>query len=149
MKYSLFVFLAFASTAFAEEKTYGTFSQPTKDQKVLSLKEAIADLKTLNSKEGIYFSGKVDRVCQMKGCWMVMKEGDQAAQVTFKNYGFFLPKNSGKKSALLRGKIFMKELSEAEARHYAEDDGKSAQEIAAIHGKSQRVWIEAEGVKLF
>ena len=38
--------------------------------------------------------GKVQRACTRKGCWMEIGEGDDACRVTFKDYGFFVPRDS-------------------------------------------------------
>jgi hypothetical protein len=69
-------------------------------------------------------------------------------RVTFKDYSFFVPKDSAKAEALVQGKIFEKKISAAEARHYAKDEGKPAAEVKKIKEGSVSPWFEASGIKL-
>ncbi|MCX7550523.1 DUF4920 domain-containing protein [Xanthomarina sp. F2636L] len=93
--------------------------------------------------------GKVDEVCQAKGCWMKIDLGnDEQVMVKFKDYGFFMPKNIAGKEVILDGKAFVSELSVEEQRHYAEDAGKSEDEIAAITEVRRTYSFEADGVLL-
>lgn len=67
----------------------------------------------------------IDQVCQMKGCWMTLKTSDSSAvRVTFKDYGFFVPKDAGGKEVIIEGTATLKKLDRATAEHYAEDAGK-------------------------
>lgn len=68
-------------------------------------------------------SGKITEVCQKKGCWMVLTEGETYARVRFKDYGFFVPVDSGQLNAVVYGTLSAIELSEDQANHYAEDAG--------------------------
>ena len=50
--------------------------------------------------------GKVDKVCQVKGCWMTMAyDGDQSMRVSFRDYGFFVPKDIDGKDAVIDGTL--------------------------------------------
>lgn len=100
---------------------------------------------TINTK----MIGKVDEVCQNKGCWMKinLEDGDQV-MVKFKDYGFFMPKDIAGRDVVLNGKAFINEVPVDEQRHYAEDAGKSAEEIAAITEPKVTYSFEADGVLL-
>lgn len=92
---------------------------------------------------------KVDEVCQAKGCWMKLDLGnDEQVMVKFKDYGFFMPKNIAGKEVIVNGKAFVSEVSVEEQRHYAEDAGKSEDEIAAITEVKRTYTFEADGVLL-
>lgn len=92
-------------------------------------------------------SGTVDKVCQVKGCWMTMKVNDeQSMHVSFKDYGFFVPKDIDGKTATIEGYAFMETMGIDELRHYAEDEGKSADEIAAITEPEVKLSFVATGV---
>ena len=92
---------------------------------------------------------KVDEVCQAKGCWMKLDLGNnEQVMVKFKDYGFFMPKNIAGKEVILDGKAYVSELSIEEQRHYAEDAGKSEEEIAAITEPKRTYSFEANGVLL-
>ena len=68
--------------------------------------------------------------------------------VKFKDYGFFMPKNIAGKEVIIDGKAYVSELSVEEQRHYAEDAGKSEEEIAAITEPKRTYSFEANGVLL-
>ncbi|WP_299395617.1 DUF4920 domain-containing protein [uncultured Gelidibacter sp.] len=93
--------------------------------------------------------GKVDEVCQSKGCWMKvnLEDGNQI-MVKFKDYGFFVPKDIAGQEVVLNGKAFINEVPVDEQRHYAEDAGKSADEIAVITEPKKTFSFEADGVLL-
>lgn len=92
---------------------------------------------------------KVNSVCQSKGCWMRLDlENDQEVMVKFKDYGFFMPKNIADKNVIINGKAYVSEVSVDEQRHYAEDAGKTAEEIAAITETERTLSFEADGVLL-
>ena len=92
---------------------------------------------------------KVNTVCQAKGCWMTLDLGDEEnVMVKFKDYGFFVPKDIAGKEVIINGKAYVKEVSVDEQRHYAEDAGKSAEEIASITEIKRTFSFEADGVLL-
>ncbi len=100
---------------------------------------------TINTK----MIGKVDEVCQSKGCWMKISLDDgEQVMVKFKDYAFFMPKDIAGTEVVLNGKAFVNELPVDELRHYAEDAGKSADEIAAITESKKTFTFEANGVLL-
>jgi hypothetical protein len=91
--------------------------------------------------------GKVVDVCQRKGCWMEIKLGDaETMRVTFKDYGFFVPKNTGGKTVIVEGYAYNDTTTVAELRHYASDGGKTQDEINKITEPEVAVTFEAKGV---
>ncbi|MCE2612749.1 DUF4920 domain-containing protein [Flavobacteriaceae bacterium D16] len=93
------------------------------------------------------FSATVKEVCQSKGCWMKLKLQDGGeAMVRFKDYAFFVPKDISGKEVVVSGKAFVDMMTVEDQRHYAEDEGKSAEEIAAITEPKKTFSFEASGV---
>ncbi len=91
--------------------------------------------------------GEIVEVCQKKGCWMTVKKDDgSVVRVTFKDYGFFVPKDAAGKWVVMDGIAFYDTLSVATLQHYAEDAGKPAEEIAKITEPEYKMTFEAEGV---
>ena len=94
--------------------------------------------------------GTVKEVCQVKGCWMtVVSDADtsQVINVRFKDYGFFVPKEGQySKDVIMKGVAKMDTLTVQQLRHYAEDAGKSQEEIDAITAPEISVNFTAEGV---
>ncbi len=95
--------------------------------------------------------GTVEGVCQAKGCWMniVSENPDQPDMfVKFKDYGFFMPKDIAGKKVVMEGYAFKEVTPVEELRHYAEDEGKSKEEIAAITSPKEELKFLASGVLL-
>lgn len=95
--------------------------------------------------------GTVEGVCQAKGCWMniVSDSPDKPSMfVKFKDYGFFMPKDISGKKVIMDGYAFKEVTPVDELRHYAEDEGKSAAEIAAITEPKEELKFMASGVLL-
>ncbi|HXH18892.1 MAG TPA: DUF4920 domain-containing protein [Chitinophagales bacterium] len=86
-------------------------------------------------------------VCQVKGCWMLVDIGNgEQMRVTFKDYGFFVPKDCSGKTVIMEGFAYYKTTSAELLRHYAEDAGKTQDEIEAITEPEYTLVFEAEGV---
>ena len=91
--------------------------------------------------------GTVESVCKVKGCWMKVKTGDgQTMRVTFKDYGFFVPKDIVGKTVVLEGMAETTTTPVADLRHYAEDAGKSKEEIQKITEPEKALTFVADGV---
>jgi len=97
--------------------------------------------------EDVTLKAKVKDVCQMKGCWMTLEKADGSTMmVKFKDYGFFVPKDIAGKEVVMHG-VAKKELVPVEElRHYAEDAGKTQEEILAITEPESKINFEADGV---
>ncbi len=95
--------------------------------------------------------GRVEEVCQVKGCWMTMvaQDGDHPAMtVRFEDYGFFMPKDLGGHEVAITGVAKRQVQSVEELRHYAGDAGKSQAEIEAITEPAEEIAFTATGVRV-
>lgn len=90
--------------------------------------------------------GSIAKVCQAKGCWMNLDMGEHPLTVTFKDYGFFVPKNSSEHTAYIKGKAFVEVTSVAMLQERARDAEKSQEEIDAITEPQSSYRFIAEGV---
>ena len=91
--------------------------------------------------------GTVESVCKVKGCWMKVKTGDgQTMRVTFKDYGFFVPKDIVGKTVVVEGTAETSTTPVADLRHYAQDAGKSKEEIEKITEPEKALTFVADGV---
>jgi hypothetical protein len=64
-------------------------------------------------------TGTIGEVCQSKGCWMTVKDGDKDMRVEFKDYGFFVPWDSEGKVVRMQGVVVERTMTEEEREHYA------------------------------
>lgn len=92
--------------------------------------------------------GTILSTCAKKGCWMEMTTGDDDTLfVQFKDYGFFVPTEGAEgKHVIIEGEAFFDTLTVEQLQHYAEDAGKSAEEIAEITEEEYNIAFTAEGV---
>jgi hypothetical protein len=115
----------------------------------MTMAEAVKQVDTLQG-QNVMVAGKVTTVCRKKGCWMTVDAGADAPaiRVSFKDYGFFVPLDADGGEAVMEGVLSVKDIPEAMRRHYAEDAGKPAEEIALIQGDSKEVKFTASAVTL-
>jgi hypothetical protein len=67
--------------------------------------------------------------------------------VTFKDYGFFVPKDSKGHEMIVEGRAFIEETDVETLKHYAEDAGESEEDIAAITSPKLNYRFIAEGAR--
>ena len=107
------------------------------------LATTMADKKEMTAK----VEGTVESVCKVKGCWMKVNTADgQTMRVSFKDYGFFVPKDIVGKKVIMQGTASQSLTPVDELRHYAEDAGKSKEEIAKITEPEKALTFVADGV---
>jgi len=95
------------------------------------------------------FRGTVTEVCKAKGCWMkVALENGEETMVTFRDYGFFVPKDMAGKEVVISGVGFIDEMSVEDQQHFAEDGGESEEAIAKITAPKRTYSVIADGVIL-
>jgi len=129
-------------------QSYKSFGDKINDAGTISSEEMAGRFKNLKAGDTIdvKFSSKVNAVCQSKGCWMRVDVKGEEAMVKFKDYGFFMPKDIAGQEVIMNGKAFVEEVSVDEQRHYAEDAGKSEEEIAAITEPKRTLSFVSDGV---
>jgi hypothetical protein len=92
-------------------------------------------------------SGKVTEVCQEKGCWMKLEKANgESLMVKFRDYAFFMPKDIVGREVVLDGEAVNKEVSVKQLKHYAEDAGKSKEEVEKIKAPKKETQFIAKGV---
>ena len=125
-----------------------TFGQPVTKENAITYDQLIPKMKTIDSL-AVKVSGKVSSVCLKKGCWMTLvpnQLGQPEMRITFKDYGFFMPKDIVGKTVVLDGFAYIETTPVEVLRHYAEDAGKTKEEIAAIKDPKRELSYEAAGV---
>lgn len=92
----------------------------TLDGEPMSLSELVADADS-HADQPVLVRTRVSKVCQKKGCFFIAQDGNTVVRVSFRDYGFFVPTDSGGKEVTLEGSLVRVELSEEKAEHYRED----------------------------
>ncbi|MDE0732150.1 MAG: DUF4920 domain-containing protein [Gammaproteobacteria bacterium] len=138
-----FVCVAGADEPFSSDQSFGA-TMPHEGEAV-SLKQAIASLDG-GSDEFVKVKGQVTEVCQAKGCWMILVDGDIYARITFEDYGFFVPIETSMQRSLVYGVLSEHTLSGDQAKHFAQDAG--AKSTLDLHGEVKEYSIVARAVQL-
>lgn len=102
-----------------------------------------------DKQEGTFkVKGTIVQTCLKKGCWMTVDIGNnEKMTVRFKDYGFFVPKSGADGLEVVFEGVARKEMrSVEELRHYAQDAGKTKEEIAQIIAPKEEITFEASGV---
>ncbi|MEJ8755479.1 DUF4920 domain-containing protein [Pontibacter sp. H259] len=112
---------------------------------VTQLQDAVASQDSVQAT----VTAEIVESCQSKGCWMDVKLPDNTTmKVTFRDYAFFLPvENMKGKTVVFTGTAKREVVSVEDQRHYAEDAGRSATEIAKITEPREELRFVADGVK--
>jgi len=135
-----------------ENTTYSSFGATISALDYLSSNDALSNYNALKLGDTINlkFNANIKEVCSKKGCWMTLPAGndDETIMVRFKDYGFFMPLDAAGKEVIVAGKAFVNEVSVADLKHYAEDAGKTSEEIASITEPAMEFAFEANGVLL-
>ncbi len=149
MKLYTFVFAILLSASFLNAQKTESFGDKIKLDGAI---EGASFLKQIDGKDSLItkISAPIVNVCQKKGCWMNVDLGDgKQMMVRFKDYGFFVPKDADGKTAVMDGVAFREVLSVDMLRHYAEDAGKTKEEIEKITEPETRLSFEASGVLIY
>ena len=109
---SLFVTLASA-------EQYGA---PITLQRPQSLEAAISQVSGEGSTD-VLIEAKVDKVCQMKGCWLGLKGASSEIHATFANESFFVPSSLTGKTVLAQGRLTKAAMTLEETRQQVKDAG--------------------------
>ncbi|SRR5258706_10588128 len=150
IKLSLAILVIFFSIAVKAQEAAvpGVVYGEVKDKgQAISIDKLESNLKE-NKFEG-KITGKVAEVCQAMGCWVKLQKADGfTILVNAKDHGFAIPKDIVGKNVVIDGEATVKEVTKKMRRHYAEDAGKTKEEIEKIKGSSKEVTIAANGVKV-
>ncbi len=103
----------------------------------------------------VVLEGTIHEVCLKMGCWIVLEDdAGQRIFVRMRDHVWFVPRNAAGHRVVARGDMVQRTVSVDLLRHFAEDAGRTPEEIAAINAPEQRlemianaVWIEGEGLE--
>ncbi|MFT5998063.1 MAG: hypothetical protein ACI81P_000510 [Neolewinella sp.] len=129
----------------------GTFGAEFAASDIVPADKLLATFETAQIVDTLHTTlrGTVNEVCQAKGCWMtIAASDDEEMMVKFKDYGFFMPKDISGREVVMHGMAYYQITPVDELQHYAEDAGKSQEEIAAITEPKRELMFLADGVQL-
>ena len=125
--------------------TYGKYSE--EGLKPISVNEL--EKKMSDNKFDGKIQGKVVEVCQAMGCWAKLKKEDgSTVMIKVKDHEFAMPMDMIGRTVIVEGKAELKETSVAMLKHYAEDAGKTKEEVEKIKEPKKEVIMMIKGVKV-
>ena len=137
--------LAFTIPSFAQSGTvYGKKFKTKNAYPATELSSRMGDKEKL---ENVVVEGEISEVCQAEGCWMKLKNSaGENIFVKFKDHAFLIPKDLAGHKAYVSGTASRKTVSVEDQKHYAEDAGKTDDEIAKITAPKVELRVDATGV---
>ena len=129
----------------SDGKTFGATVTPAG---AISYDAMLDKMAKADKMDNVKVEGKVEAVCKAKGCWMNIASEKGAAPmfVKFKDYAFFMPKDLAGKKVIMLGNAFKEKTSVEDLRHFAQDEGKSKEDIAKITKPKEEMKFMASGV---
>ncbi|MBS1731272.1 MAG: DUF4920 domain-containing protein [Bacteroidetes bacterium] len=114
----------------------------------LSMEQLFSTLQ--NAPEGkkmeVSVKGIVTEVCTREGCWLKIKSPNGNTLVKMKDHAFLVPLAIQGKEIIIHGTAEQKTTSVKMLQHYAEDAGKSTEEIQKITEPKTEINIDADGI---
>ena len=149
MKLLVLLWLVLSLNVLAENtvKEKPFYGKEIKASKAVALDNVINDFKKYKDKP-VVMEANVDKVCEMKGCWMTLQGSDKTFRVKFHDYSYFVPMSLIGKKVWVEGEVKRKTVSIAVTKHYLEDAGASKEEIVAVTKPSFEYRIIAKGVRV-
>lgn len=134
-------------------ETYVSYGDPLRvdDDGIVALDPAVLteDLGTYENTV-VRVQGTVAKVCQMKGCWLTF-ETTASAPVRVQvprdsaGYVFTFPTDLGAADVIVEGTVTSDSTDVETLRHFAEDEGRSQEEIDAITEPERTIILTARG----
>lgn len=106
------------------------------------------NITTAGQTKEVKFIGKVIEVCKAEGCWVRVETKTGSILVKMKDHAFLVPVALEGKTITAEGIATFKETSVAQLQHFAEDAGKSKEEIAKIKEPKKEIVFQATGIKV-
>jgi len=128
-------------------KTYG----PSKvdASKAITAAEMMTAFEGKKEKMEFTFKAPIEAVCMKAGCWInIPVENGDPIMVRFKDHFTIPPKTKKCTEVYIHGMAHWDTVSVELLQHFAEDAGKSKEEIAKIIGPKFELGFEADGIVL-
>ena len=124
-----------------------SFGEKTTADNAISVEQLYTLIESKEDKKAnVKIKGTVTQVCKMEGCWIKIKSPDGNMMVRMKDHKFTVPLVLDGKSVVIDGTAEEKLTSVEQLRHYAEDAGKSKEEIAKITQPKREITVQAKGL---
>lgn len=128
-------------------KSYGEYE--INIEEAISVEEMVADFASKTEDEFYTFNGELNEVCSKAGCWVNIDKGNgETFMVRFKDHFTIPPATEVGTEAYFHGRAHWDTVSVELLQHFAEDAGKSQEEINEITEPKFEMGFEADGIAL-
>lgn len=128
-------------------KSYGEVEVNVEN--AISVEEMLSSFDNDSEANEFTIEAELAEVCSKAGCWVNIDKGDgETFMVRFKDHFTIPPATEIGTGAYLHGYAHLDTVSVDMLQHFAEDAGKSAEEIALITEPKFELGFEADGITL-
>ena len=131
-----------------------TFGEPVSaDLPAADVAEVLAQPAAFAGRD-VQLKGTIAEVCAKKGCWLRIADPSGGAETVFVKFTCpidgerLIPADAAGKPVVVQGQVVVEEMSQEQARHYAEDAGKTPAEVAAIVGPQKTISVMSPSAKV-
>lgn len=124
------------------------FGAKVTEEGAVSADLLVENLTVTGQTKEVKITGVVKEVCKAEGCWVRMETKEGSILVKMKDHAFLVPVALEGKTIVADGVATFKETSVEQLRHFAEDAGKTKNEIAAITEPKKEIVFQATGIKV-
>lgn len=144
----MFSFVLMAQPPKVSAAKGSTFGAKFSEVDAVSADLLAENLNTSGQTKQVKVTGKVIEVCKAEGCWIRLETKLGSMLVKMKDHSFTVPVDLEGKTIVTDGVATFKETSVEQLRHFAEDAGKSADEISQITEPKKEIVFQAVGIKV-
>lgn len=117
--------------------------------KAITVKEMLDKFNSQSEEMEFTFISPIEEVCSKAGCWINVDKGNgETFMVRFKDHFTIPVRTKIGTEAYLHGVAYWDTISVEMLRHFAEDAGKSTEEIEKITEPKFEMGFEADGITL-
>ncbi|MBK6635482.1 MAG: DUF4920 domain-containing protein [Chitinophagaceae bacterium] len=141
----LFSLIILAQPPKGDANTGMTFGEKISADNAIPANDLVTKLQGTKAVD-VKITGKVVEVCKSEGCWLRMETANGPMLIKMKDHAFLVPLSMNGKTIVAEGTATLKETSVEMLKHYAEDGGKSKEEVDAIKEPKKEITMQAKGI---
>lgn len=145
--FSLILLIGILISCASVKNEYGLVK--VEESAAISVSELVNRMDKSKDPQTVTIKAPLSAVCQNAGCWVqVPKPDGKQLTVRFKNHFTIPPSTPIGTESFIHGVAYWDTVSVKVLRHYAEDAGKSLEEINKITKPEFKLNFEGDGIKL-
>lgn len=150
MKIKLLVIALIIASGVSSQKLGKSYGPEKVDTSLsVTVKDVLKGLESKNERVEFTLKAPLVEICQAAGCWVSIDKGNgETLRVRFKDHFTIPVKTNPGTLAFFHGYAYWDEISVEMQKHFAEDAGRSKEEIEKITAPKKELCFEADGIVL-